>query len=57
MSRILFRVNAALYKGNTKGPKVSRNSTRDNAGWLGDNRVIGPVVVISVVSEILRVRV
>ena len=54
MSKIRFRAKAALYRGNTKGPKVSRNSTSDNAGWWGDSRVVG--VGRSVLSEMLRAR-
>lgn len=35
MKRIRLRNNAALYNGNIKGPKESRNSGSDDAGWKG----------------------
>lgn len=54
--KIRFRAKAALYRGNTKGPKVSRNSTSDSAGWWGDNLVVGLLAGKSVLSEVLRVR-
>lgn len=35
MKRMRFRSNAVLYNGNIKGPKDSRKSGRDDAGWKG----------------------
>lgn len=35
MNRIRFRNKAARYNGNIKGPKSSRKSGRDEAGWNG----------------------
>lgn len=35
MKRMRLRSKAALYKGKTRGPKVSRKSGRDDAGWNG----------------------
>lgn len=35
MKRMRLRSKAALYKGKTRGPKESRKSGRDDAGWNG----------------------
>lgn len=35
MKRMRFRSKAALYSGKIKGPKHSRKSGRDEAGWKG----------------------
>lgn len=35
MNRIRFRSSAALYKGKIKGPKQSRKSGSEDAGWKG----------------------
>jgi hypothetical protein len=35
MKRIRFRKSAALYNGKIKGPKQSRKSGSEEAGWKG----------------------
>ena len=41
MKSIFLRSNVALYNGYMRGPKQSRNSGRDEAGWKGVRAGLG----------------
>lgn len=54
MISIRLRSSAALYSGNARGPKVSRNAGMESAGWSGDS-MLSPIDVL-VASEVALLR-